>query len=53
MALDEPAADDKIEVINEIQVAFETEIVPYTQDLVLEYDKERNGIVLTGNESGC
>lgn len=53
LALDEPEADDKVVTENEIQVAYENSIEPYAEDLVLEYDEEREGLVLVGNESYC
>lgn len=53
LALEEPEEEDHVVVINEIQVAIESEIVDYTEGLSLEYDEYREGLVLMGNEGGC
>lgn len=53
LALDEPESDDKVIIENEIQVAYENSIEPYAEELVLEYDEVREGLVLIGNESYC
>ncbi|MDP4086191.1 MAG: hypothetical protein Q8934_16455 [Bacillota bacterium] len=53
MALDEPEAEDKILTINEIKVAIDPHIEEYTNGLTLEFDQQRNGLVLKGNESSC
>lgn len=53
MALEEPAAEDQVSTINDIQVAIDKEITEFTKNLTLEYDKEQNGIVLLGNDNGC
>lgn len=53
LALDEPEAEDKVVLINEIQVAFDPNIEGYTEDLTLDFDKQTNGLVLLGNESDC
>ncbi len=50
MALDEPKEEDKITMINEIQVAIEPLIEEEIEDLVVEYDQRRNTIVLSGND---
>jgi len=53
LALDEPDDNDKVITINEIQVAIDPDIEPYTGDLTLEFNQEANGLVLLGNESNC
>ena len=53
MALDEPEAEDKVITINEIQVAIDPNIESYTEALVLDLDKQMNGLVLRGNDSDC
>jgi Fe-S cluster assembly iron-binding protein IscA len=53
LALDEPEADDKLVIINEVQVAIDPQIEPYTEGLTLDFNKEVNGLVLLGNESDC
>ena len=53
LALDEPEADDIIETISEIQVAFDPEIKPHTVSMILDHDKENERLVLLGNESDC
>jgi Fe-S cluster assembly iron-binding protein IscA len=53
LALDEPEENDKVVTINEIQVAIDADIEPFTSDLTLEFNKEANGLVLLGNESDC
>ncbi|WML48217.1 hypothetical protein RCG23_23655 [Neobacillus sp. PS3-34] len=40
-------------LINEIQVAIDPNIEPYLEELILDYDRENNGLVLLGNESDC
>ena len=39
--------------INEIQVAIDPDIEPYTDGLTLDFNQEANGLVLLGNESNC
>lgn len=53
MALDEPRAEDKITIINDIQVAVEPLIEEEIEDLVVEYDQGRHAIVLSGNDDDC
>lgn len=53
MALEEPAADDKQVVINEIKVAIDPNIEPFTDNLTLDHDKDGNGLVLFGSETNC
>ena len=53
LALEEPEEDDHVTVINEIQVAIESNIVDYTQGMALEYDEYREGLVLMGGDGGC
>ena len=53
LALDEPEKNDRVVTINEIAVAIEAEIEPYTNDLTLDFNQEVNGLVLLGNESDC
>lgn len=48
-----PDEHDKVFIINEIQVAMDADIEPYTDDLILDYDHASNGLVLLGNESNC
>jgi Fe-S cluster assembly iron-binding protein IscA len=50
LALDEPEENDKVMTINEITVAIDSDIEPYTGDLSLEFDQARNGLVLRGND---
>lgn len=50
MALDEPREEDKVSIINEIQVAIEPLIEEEIEDVVVEFDHRRNAIVLTGND---
>lgn len=51
VSLDEPQANDIKKVINQIQVAFDPDIEPFTNDLVLEYFEEYNGFQLLGASS--
>lgn len=53
LALDEPESEDKVVFINEIQVALNPDLEEYTKDLILDYDKYRESLVLLGNVSGC
>ncbi len=53
LALDEPGENDKVITINEILVAIDPNIESYTDNLVLEFDQESNGLVLLGNEADC
>lgn len=53
LALDEPEEDDQISVINEIQVAIESTVIEQTEGLTLDYDENRQGLVLLGNDSCC
>jgi Fe-S cluster assembly iron-binding protein IscA len=53
LSLDGPEDNDKVITINEIQVAIDPDIEPFTGDLTLEFNKETNGLVLLGNESNC
>lgn len=53
LALDEPDKNDIVVNINEIQVAIDPDIEPYTDGLTLDFNQEANGIVLLGNESNC
>lgn len=49
LALDEPEAEDSVLMINEIQVAIEPGLEDYSEGVLLEYDKRRNGLVLIGS----
>ncbi|MDM5226778.1 hypothetical protein QUF73_11145 [Cytobacillus sp. NJ13] len=40
-------------MINEILVAFDPEIKPHTESMVLDHDKENERLVLLGSESDC
>lgn len=51
MSLDEPQADDQVEVINGVQVAVEKGLMGYTDGLSLDFNYFR-GFVLLGME-GC
>ncbi|WP_462411468.1 hypothetical protein [Neobacillus sp. Marseille-QA0830] len=53
LALDEPENNDKVVIVNEIKVAIDPDIEPFTEELTLEFNKEANGLVLLGNESNC
>ncbi|MED3551395.1 hypothetical protein [Cytobacillus praedii] len=53
MALDEPEKEDKVVIINDIQVAIDPQLEHEVNELVIEYDRGRNAIVLSGNESEC
>jgi Fe-S cluster assembly iron-binding protein IscA len=53
LALDEPDENDKVITINEIQVAIDPDIAPFTENLTLEFNQDANGLVLLGNESNC
>jgi hypothetical protein len=53
LALDEPESDDKVVVINEIQVAMESDLEEYTLDLTLEFDRYRESFYWSGNDFGC
>jgi Fe-S cluster assembly iron-binding protein IscA len=53
LALDGPDKNDVVVTINEIQVAIDPDVEPYTEDLTLDYDQENNGLMLVGNESSC
>ncbi|WP_180960127.1 hypothetical protein [Neobacillus cucumis] len=53
LALDEPENNDRVLIINEIKVAIDPDIEPYTEDLTLEFNQEANGLVLLGNDSDC
>ena len=53
LALDESDEKDKVVTINEVSVAIDPDIEPYTDDLTLDFSKEANGLVLLGNESNC
>jgi iron-sulfur cluster insertion protein len=53
LALDEPNQNDVVVTINEIQVAIDPDIEPFTESLTLEFDKENNGLMLVGNENSC
>lgn len=53
LALDEPEENDKVVTINEIQVAIDSEIESYTENLTLDFNPETNVLVLAGNESNC
>ncbi|EWG11168.1 hypothetical protein [Cytobacillus firmus] len=48
-----PGEEDNIFEINGITVAIDPNIESVTQDLVLDFSKEANGLVLVGNESDC
>ncbi|WP_269521760.1 hypothetical protein [Bacillus sp. J33] len=39
--------------VNSISVAIDPNIESLTQDLVLDFNQEANGLVLIGNESDC
>jgi Fe-S cluster assembly iron-binding protein IscA len=52
ISLDVPQESDKIETINGIKVAFESEIAG-TEGLTLDKEEERNGLVLIGGSSCC
>jgi Fe-S cluster assembly iron-binding protein IscA len=51
--MDLPDDNDKVITINDIQVAIDPDIEPYTDNLTLDFNKESNGLVLLGNESNC
>ena len=51
VSLEEPQPQDVVKVLNQIQVAIDKEIVPYTKGLVFEYIKERDGFSLLGSPS--
>lgn len=53
LALDESDEKDKVVTINEVSVAIDPDIEPYTDDLTLDFSQEANGLVLLGNESNC
>ncbi|PWW32600.1 hypothetical protein DFO73_101865 [Cytobacillus oceanisediminis] len=53
LALDEPEENDKVVTINDIKVAIDSDIESVTENLVLDFNKEANGLVLLGNESDC
>ncbi|WP_313799145.1 hypothetical protein [Cytobacillus sp.] len=53
MALDEPEAEDKVIIMNDIQVAIDPQLEEDVKELVIEYDRGRNAIVLSGNEGEC
>lgn len=53
LALDEPEEKDKVVNINEVVVAIDPDIEPYTENLTLDFSQEANGLVLVGNESNC
>ncbi|WP_428909876.1 hypothetical protein [Niallia sp. Krafla_26] len=54
MSLDEPQEDDQVEVINGIQVAIDSYLEEYINDLVFDYKKEYGQFVFTGYEgNGC
>jgi HesB-like selenoprotein len=53
LALDEPDEKDKVVTINEVLVAIDPDIEPYTENLTLDFSQEANGLVLLGNESNC
>ncbi len=49
LALDEPDENDKVETINEIVVAIDSDLEPYTRNLTLDFSPVRNGLILSGN----
>lgn len=51
LALDEPDENDKVITVNEILVAIDSNIEPFTSDLTLDFNQERNGLVLLGNDN--
>lgn len=51
MSLEEPQQKDVVKVLNQIQVAMDQDIVPYTKGLVFEYIKERDSFSLLGSPS--
>ena len=53
LALDEPDENDEVVTINEVLVAIDPDIEPYTEELTLEFNQDANGLVLSGNESNC
>jgi Fe-S cluster assembly iron-binding protein IscA len=53
LALDEPEAEDTVVVINEIKVAIDPSIQFNVEDMTLDLNKERGGLMLVGNESDC
>lgn len=53
LALDEPDENDTVIIINEISVAIDPDIEPYTGSLTLDYSQEAKGLVLLGKESDC
>lgn len=53
LALDEPDENDNVLTINEVLVAIDPDIEPYTDNLTLDFSPESNGLVLLGNESDC
>jgi Fe-S cluster assembly iron-binding protein IscA len=55
LALEEPSANDVIETVNDIQVAIEKDILPYSQDIALDYQETPSGagLVMLGNDNCC
>jgi Fe-S cluster assembly iron-binding protein IscA len=53
LALDEPDEKDMVVTINEVSVAIDPDIEPYTENLTLDFSEEARGLVLLGNESDC
>jgi Fe-S cluster assembly iron-binding protein IscA len=47
MALDEPKKEDKVVMINDIQVAVDPQVEPLLEELVIEYDEGRHAIVIS------
>jgi Fe-S cluster assembly iron-binding protein IscA len=53
LALDEPQAEDTVKIINEVKVAIDSSVLFNVEEMTLEYNPDRKGLVLTGNESDC
>ena len=48
MSLEEPQENDVVEVINDIQVAFEQDIMEFKEGLSLEFDENYRSFSLHG-----
>ncbi|MCM3767648.1 hypothetical protein [Neobacillus niacini] len=53
LALDEPDEKDIVVTVNEVLVAIDPDVEPYTENLTMDFNQEANGLVLLGNESNC
>jgi hypothetical protein len=51
VSLEEPQKNDQVQVINQIQVAFEQELEGYTDDLSLDFDENYRSFALLGGGS--